>query len=171
MGNISNIFKIILAIAVLAGGCADRVRRSRDLADQRTGAEHRFEPLDFYGDDAVITGQGRFLDKQIKPDSGRVAMRHANLDDATVDTAAINEPFQPSVIFRIQVFASKSFDEAQEFARQIEPLFVDGVFVEYQMPYYKVRVGEFYYPEDGEIFLEDVKQMGFKNAWLVRVIK
>jgi hypothetical protein len=49
-------------------------------------------------------------------------------------------------------------------------MFPEGVAVEYQMPYYKVQVGQFNNSADGQSFLEKVKQLGFENAWLVRII-
>jgi hypothetical protein len=171
MRNINNIFKLFLVILVFICDCTAGARRSRDDFDSRTAAEHRFEPLDFYGDDEVITGQGRQTDKHTKTEQPDSLLDRPEMPTLLKDSTDVGEIDQPLVIFRVQVFASKSFDEAQDFATQIEPLFMEGVFVEYQMPYYKVRVGEFYDPGDGESFLEDVKQMGFKNAWLVRIIQ
>ena len=171
MRNISNTFRFLLIVLIFISGCTAGARRSQDDLDGRTTAEHRFDPLGFYGDDTVITGQGRQIDKHDKTEPADTLLDQPEMIRPLDDPTDIEESDQPLVIFRVQIFASKSFDEAQDFAAQIEPLFIEGVFVEYQMPYYKVRVGEFYNPNDGETFLDDVKQMGFKNAWLVRIIQ
>ena len=171
MKNIRNTCSIILIITVLIAGCAPGVHKSTIEKDKRTAAEDRFDPLGFPGDDAVITGNH----KTTPPVStGETEATIINPADSSIDSTLYGDtqqPVQAYEVFRVQVFASKSFDEAQQFAANIQNLFPEGVYVEYQMPYYKVRVGEFITPEDGESFLDEVKQLGFKNAWLVRVFK
>ena len=171
MKNIRNIFNWSLALLIIIGGCGTSVHKSSLNEDQRTKAERRFDPLGFPGDNAIITGKNHQAVpaqtiEQVKPVDRQNGPAISN--EPSTDMEAI-EPL--SVIFRVQVFATKSFDEAQEYAANIEALFPEGVFVEYQMPYYKVRVGEFFKPDSGEEFLDYVKEMGFKSAWLVRVLQ
>jgi hypothetical protein len=171
MKNIRNICSVILVITVLISGCAPGVHRSTVEKDKRTAAEDRFDPLGFPGDDAVITGNHRTA---LSTSTGETELAIINPADSSNDSTSQGDMLQPDQtfeVFRVQVFASKAFDEAQQFAANIQNLFPEGVFVEYQMPYYKVRVGEFITPEEGESFLDEVKQLGFKNAWLVRVFK
>lgn len=167
----ANIFKIFLVIIIFIAGCNTRLHRSDTRTDKRTRAEKRFDPLGFIGDDKVITGKGRKTEKLVRMDTAIIPDAQTDSVTNTDDSTWVDFEEEPVVVFRVQVFASKSFDEAQEFAAEIEPLFPEGVFVEYQMPYYKVRVGEYYDPDEGESVLEEVKQMGFRNAWLVRIIK
>jgi hypothetical protein len=171
MKNIRNTCSVILIIAMLIAGCTPGVHRSTVEKDKRTAAEDRFDPLGFPGDDAVITGNHRATQSVATGEAETVII---NPGDSSADSSSqgdMRQPVQTYEVFRVQVFASKSFDEAQQFAANIQNLFPEGVFVEYQMPYYKVRVGEFITPEEGELFLVEVKQLGFKNAWLVRVFK
>ena len=170
MRNILNICSIMILLLMLILACAPGVHRAAIDKDKRTDAEHRFEPLGFPGDDAVITGKHR---NAAPAQPAETQQSQALTDDMQFGEAESDSMLvvEEQVIFRVQVFASKSFDEAQQFASDVEGMFPEGVFVEYQMPYYKVRVGEFYSPEEGEVFLDEVKQIGFKNAWLVRVIQ
>ena len=168
---INNIFKLIIVFLICIGGCNTKLHRTDVQSDKRTQAEKRFDPLGFYGDDEIVTGRGRLSDKPVEDEQAGIETDRPGMLIEFNDSTQIEYIDLSIVIFRVQVFASKSFDEAQEYAIEIEPLFPEGVFVEYQAPYYKVRVGEFYDSDDGEIFLEDVKQMGFRNAWLVRVIQ
>jgi hypothetical protein len=166
-----NICSILCLAAAFLIACGPAIPRSSVQRDSRTGAEDRFDPLGFPGDDAVITGNYRAASTIPVSDSGS-SVNQPNA--VTIDSLASNNTGQPAQsleVFRVQVFASKSFDEAEQFAANIKSLFPEGVFVEYQMPYYKVRVGEFITPEEGESFLDEVKQLGFKNAWLVRVFR
>ncbi len=48
-------------------------------------------------------------------------------------------------------------------------MFDEVLIIDYRAPYYKVRVGETTTLAEGEALLESVKQMGFTNAWLVRI--
>jgi hypothetical protein len=170
MKNTHSIFRLLIVASVFVIACGAGVHKTTVAKDKRTEAEHRFDPLGFPGDDAVITGNSQTMSKPPEPEADQPVSNQSPIiiEDDSLFTEL--EEIQPQVIFRVQVFASKSFDEAQQFAMDIEGLFPEGVFVEYQMPYYKVRVGEFYEPEGGEDFLEYVKESGFKNAWLVRVI-
>jgi hypothetical protein len=164
-----NICKVLFLSAALLIACGPAIPHSSLENDNRTGAEDRFDPLGFPGDDAVITGNYRTA--STTTDSVSTASQPDRVvTDSTYESDLV-QPAPAYEVFRVQVFASKSFDDAQQFAANIKNLFPEGVFVEYQMPYYKVRVGEFVTPEEGEAFLDEVKQLGFKNAWLVRVFK
>ncbi|MCD6162545.1 MAG: SPOR domain-containing protein [candidate division Zixibacteria bacterium] len=171
MANINNISKLILVLLIIWAGCAPRAPRSDINKDKRTDAENRFEPLGFIGDDEIITGKNKQTDMPETEEPTDSSAKPALITGSSFDSTGIAEIEQTVIIFRVQIFASKSFDEAQEFATEIEPLFPEGVFVEYQVPYYKVRIGEFYDSDEGESFLNEVKDLGFKKAWLVRVIQ
>jgi len=171
MKSIRNIYKWFPALLIIIWGCGTGVHKSSLNEDPRTKAESRFDPLGFPGDNAIITGKNHQAQPPPKIDQNQSAAQQNGPAVAVEQSAHIEETEALSVIFRVQVFATKSFDEAQEYAANIEALFPQGVFVEYQMPYYKVRVGEFSEPEAGEDFLDFVKEMGFKNAWLARVIQ
>jgi len=171
MRHIINTFSSFLIVLALLPGCGGRLHQAAVEKDRRTTAENRFDPLGFPGDDAVITGQGKSSKGSVQPELDFSAPDNPDQAHPAYGVQPDSEAEQAAVIFRVQVFASKSFDEAQQFASDIEQLFPEGVFVEYQTPYYKVRVGEFYEPDEGEAFLDFVKQLGFKNAWLVRVIE
>ena len=173
MKNISNIFKLVLVLAVFLSGCSMPNRQAKMKRDKRTAAEKRFDPLGFVGDDSVITGRSAAADSlpARKPSPETAMVTETPLLPPAPDTLVPADTLPHEVIFRVQVYASKSFDEAQKFAAEIESMFPESVYVEYQMPYYKVRLGEFSDPDEGEQFLQEVKDMGFKKAWLVRVIK
>jgi hypothetical protein len=171
MMTINSIFSLSTAVFILLNGCTANVIRLKTDKDKRTRAERRFDPLGFPGDSAIITGQKPLSDRYSGFEQITSSSEQKEIPFPVSDSITVSESDTSLVLFRVQIFASKSLDEAQQFASEIEVLFPEGVFIEYQIPYYKVRVGEFYDPEEGEDFLEHVKQMGFKKAWLTRAIK
>lgn len=171
MKTINSIFSLSIAVFILLNGCTANVARFKMDKDKRTRAERRFDPLGFPGDGAIITGQKALSDRPSGLEQMTSSFGKQEIPFPVSDSMAVPESDTSVVLFRVQIFATKSLDDAQQFAYEIEALFPEGVFVEYQVPYYKVRVGEFYNPEEGEDFLEHVKQMGFKKAWLTRVIR
>jgi hypothetical protein len=166
MKNITNICKsIVVVMACFLLACGSTITKTKPNADNRLKAESKFDPLGGLQDKAVITGKH----------ASRISVAASHEDDSLASDNP--EPGQSPIsdtlseLFRVQIYISKFVDEAQQYASSIKELFPEGVFVEYQPPYYKVRVGEFHKAVDGETFLEHVKQLGFENAWLVRVIK
>lgn len=75
-----------------------------------------------------------------------------------------------SQAYRVQVFSSKSFGEAKHVKEVAEEIFDRPVFLDYEVPYYKIRVGNFSNREKAENYQQRVKSSGYKNAWVVAVI-
>lgn len=132
---------------------------SRDaIEDRRTAKEARYNLIGFPGDDSVITADVTAADDTVREESDRIAFPEYDGSEDSI-----------SEMFSVQVFTSKSSEEAAQFQLDAEPLFDEMVITDYRAPYYKVRVGETPTLEEGEALLEKVKDMGFPNAWLVRI--
>lgn len=70
--------------------------------------------------------------------------------------------------FRIQIFASASIDEANSTRTSaLQKLRVDSVYVVYDSPVYKVRVGDFPSRYDANQRLPLLIEKGFPDAWVV----
>ncbi len=165
MNPCSSICNPIILISALCLSCGTAGIGNKAARDNRLLAERWFDPLNGPADTMTIAGRypGRGMELEVldqpvdRPDSG--------------SAAAIEPAGDPTVIFRVQIYASKSLDDAKGYVSVVENLFPEGIFIEYQAPYYKVRLGEFHDPKLGQAFLEKVKGMGFENAWLVRTTK
>jgi hypothetical protein len=165
MKNITIICSWILILGLTLISCADLRNRIKPERDPRMGAETRFDPISFPGDEAVITGHsGRMVTESSKADS----VVTNSVDSSVQLTGGISGE---RTLFKVQVYSTKSFEDAQQYSSSIKNMFPEGVSVEYQVPYYKVQVGQFNNSSDGQFFLEKVKQLGFENAWLVRIIQ
>ena len=160
--NIYNLSLLLLAVSLSCG--TPGIGKKADL-DGRLGAERWFNPLSHPRDTVLVTGQNPHRGIESDP------AKPSKLFSDTAFTAAPDSIKENGETFSVQIYASKSLDDAKEYTSVIGNLFPEGVFIEYHVPYYKVRLGEFYSPRSGQAFLDRVKQMGFENAWLVRVKK
>jgi len=158
-----NIFRLSAAVIILAAAVysCNRYRSpdSRDaIEDRRTAKETRYNLMGFPGDDSVITAGVPAADDTVREESDQISFPARESEDDELSTR-----------FSVQLFASKSSEEADRFMGEVESLFDEIVITDYKAPYYKVRVGETSTLEEGEALLEKVKQLGFPNAWLVRI--
>ena len=82
------------------------------------------------------------------------------------DSVAVEEEILQG--FRIQIFASASIDEANSTrASALQKFVVDSVYVVYDAPVYKVRVGDFPSRYDANQRLPRLIEKGFPDAWVV----
>ena len=72
--------------------------------------------------------------------------------------------------YRVQIFASIARDKAEEFVARARHGFTEKVYLEFEEPYYKVRIGNFTTREDAEILRRKAISLGFKGSWIVGTI-
>lgn len=92
--------------------------------------------------------------------TGILAGERPASDVQNVDTAGL-------VVFRIQLFTGDLYGEAKRAASVCEEIFDQPVFVDYEVPNFKVRLGSFGMRRDAEKYLEKVKIAGYSNALIV----
>ncbi len=71
--------------------------------------------------------------------------------------------------FRVQIYSAsnqQSAEQEQEHARGV--LGRDDVYVDFEPPFFKVRVGDFSDRKEAESLLEQVKEQGYETPFLVR---
>ncbi|MDE3057215.1 MAG: SPOR domain-containing protein [Bacteroidota bacterium] len=83
---------------------------------------------------------------------------------------------QPETVqgYRVQVVATNSFDEAMSARNLLNSALPDlWVYMVYDAPTYKVRVGNFLNRADANLSLDSLVAMGYKEAWIVpdKIIK
>ena len=88
------------------------------------------------------------------------------------DSVSVTE--EAALGFRIQIFASAKIDDAT-MAKQsaVEAITTDSIYVVYDPPVYKVRVGDYATRFDATKALAGIIQSGYPDAWIVndRIIK
>lgn len=72
-------------------------------------------------------------------------------------------------VFRIQLFTSKLYSEARHEVEIAEEIFDQPVYLDYEVPYFKVRVGNFSSRLAAEEYQQTARTAGYSNAWAVVV--
>ena len=70
--------------------------------------------------------------------------------------------------YRVQILATRYFDYADSLAISISSKIIDSVYVEFETPNYKVRVGDFIDRDSAELLQQKLLNMGYKSAWILR---
>ena len=130
------------------------------------------------GYDPLELPQDRDIVPQLRPQSGPIAGRdqlvardsvatdsvHTNLGSTATAVDTINNQ-----AFRVQLYTSKLFGEARRQLQVAQEIFDQPVYMDYEVPYFKVRVGNFPAREAAEGYLQRAKATGYSNAWVVLV--
>lgn len=70
--------------------------------------------------------------------------------------------------FRVQVFASKNKERADSLQSVVEKKIDQPVYVSFEVPLYKVRVGDCIDRRSAEKLQSELNNLGYKNAWIIR---
>lgn len=90
-------------------------------------------------------------------------------DSSSFDMVLIKDSTQLiSEGFRVQILATRYFEYADSLAISISNQITDSVYVEFEVPNYKVRVGDFIYRDSAESLQQELLNMGYKSAWILR---
>ncbi|MCY3868645.1 MAG: SPOR domain-containing protein [Gemmatimonadetes bacterium] len=100
----------------------------------------------------------------------RDTIRALGFPDAyVVRTQIANMQPQATSGFRVQIFSSSTRGSAEDAQMQARvQLARDDVFIDFESPYFKVRVGNFQTRDDAEILLREVTKKGYETAFIVQ---
>ena len=92
------------------------------------------------------------------------------LDDSTSFELLLSLDSVQSVSegYRVQVLATRYFERADSLAVIMKNTIRDSVYVDFDAPNYKVRVGDFIDRDSAESLQQDLVQMGYNSAWILR---
>lgn len=140
-------------------------------AARRTGDAERFpEYPDGRGDVPLDLDEDYFRVPEKVPEEagGRVAQR--GIDWRTIDSLrrAGEEIDSVSTIYRVQLYASQYYSEASYEKEIAADVFEEPVYLTYDVPYYKLLLGNEIKPEAGRRLLSTARSLGYDNAWLVQ---
>ena len=166
-------FPVLFAVCLV--GCGGRriaPGESDTNGASTAGSGADYDPLELPRDKEIIPLK--------HPVSGEVVGRQSFVAhdeiESEQDTLSLTagNPFETidsvnSQAYRVQIFTSKLFGEARKAASVAEEIFDRPVFVEYEVPYFKVRVGNLDTREKAETFRQKARAVGYSNAWVITV--
>ncbi len=173
MKNLKNIFSLYILLAFLLAGCGGKAVQDNIISEQpqETNTSDRgFNPLELSGDTEIIPvkfpakGEIRGATEIITPDS-----LNADLTLSVINDVPNNFDTMNSQAFRVQIFTSKLYGDSRKAVKVAEEIFDRPVFVDYEVPYYKVRVGNFATRDEAEEYQLRTKAAGYSTAWVVMV--
>jgi len=175
MKSIRSICSLVLlaaAVIVVIAGCPPK-QASVTEAERPAAAPAdslRFDPFELpqdrenvpamYPVNAAVTGRETIESEKAVPMA-------ADSAEAEVETGVPTEVDTLNhQAFRIQIFTTKLYGEAQHTKRIAEEIFDRPVYLDYEVPYYKVRVGSFADRYEAEDYAQRVRAAGYPDAWV-----
>ena len=108
-------------------------------------------------------------DKLIDPDprwpiiSSPLNTRNLMSDKGSIDSTQI-------IIegFRVQVLATKQLAKAEQLQKDLSSILNQKIYIVFEAPNYKVRVGNFIHRSKAEDFRQYIIKEGYQSSWIIR---
>ncbi|MEW5796482.1 MAG: SPOR domain-containing protein [Candidatus Zixiibacteriota bacterium] len=163
------------AMSLLLPGCLKPTVETLEVAD--TSATVAVDPRGF---DPLELPRDREIVPALYPRTGDIFGKQVIIEKGAVDLAGVTRPSadDSSVIgldtlnnqsYRVQIFTGLVYGEARQVARVAEEIFDQPVYVDYEVPNYKVRVGNWPDRASAERYQQKARGVGYTNAWVVMV--
>ncbi|MEA3500335.1 MAG: SPOR domain-containing protein [Candidatus Marinimicrobia bacterium] len=120
--------------------------------------------------------QNEFLDpKDVREEIKGLNYVELNSNDDSISSFVFDptkniEPKKDEKVngYRVQLLSTRKINKAEKIRDKAYDIFDHNIYIEFQTPYYKVRVGDFVDYKDCRQVEKIAKKNGFPNAWTVR---
>ena len=158
---------VIIILALMVASCGVRRVGTAPPEERKTPVAPLFDPL-ATSEDREIVPEAHPVAVAAVADAGDslmppVDMSYLQFDSATSATA-------PTEVYRVQIFTSRLYTEAGRERQLAEEIFNLPIYLDYEVPYYKLRVGDFVTRDEAENMVAEIKSIGYRNAWVARVV-
>ena len=150
-----------LGLIVLAAGCMSVPPEEEDERGKLVRAERDFDPLAQDRERPIV------ITKQGEESTGtEIPQEDQPSPGLPEDSLSMSHPGVTQG-YRVQIYLSDSLPEAARVMAEARERFQEEVYLEYDAPYYKVRVGDCQTESMGQELLKTAHDLGYKDAWLV----
>ncbi len=160
IGGASSAFVLLAVVMTGLEGCGSS---SPQPASEQKAKKEVKQPLSYYEatlDPSDYDEEVEVVQKKVEEEKPHTELAIPH-DSTTVEEV-------PQLGFRIQVFSTSNIDEAMKMKLDVlAKLPQDSVYVVYDPPVYKVRLGDFPSRYEASIRLSSVVDQGFPDAWIV----
>jgi len=156
------LFSIVVLVLVI--GCTPK-RETGMVKETRTSMDEKFDPLSLPMDDDVQIPEKVQKNKHVNG----MAYDSPQGTPTILDTSAMMDKKVNG--FRIQIFATKDREQAyllKEEALQIFNKDSINVYIEFDAPYYKIRVGDCVTRNQASRVKNIARNKGYNKAWVVK---
>ncbi len=165
MRNFKILICCLLALAAISS-CAKRVQEPPSEESQPQSSRP-LDPLATATDREVVPEvYPIYLVAVPDPGDSLVSPRKAGYEEFDSTQSLIS----PTEVYRVQIFTSRLFNEAETEKKLANEIFNLPVYLDYEVPYYKLRVGDFLTRNEAEAMVSEIKNIGYRSAWVARVI-
>lgn len=149
----------ILGLALLAAACnaPGFLRLHQD--EKRPEEAIEFDPL------------AAAVDREVVPEVYPLRTIRPGLDASLRDTARADSAAGPIEVFRVEIFTSRLYGEANRELAIAREIFSLPIHLDYEVPYYRLRVGDFSTRTEAERMIESIRSIGYPNPWVARAIR
>ncbi len=171
--NIYKSFLIVLVSCLLLWSC----KAPREGEEEKTPVTPA-EITDNRGYDPLELPQDKDIIPEKYPKTGaitgskmlsQVTVSESDTVDLNIAEAPVSSDTLNNQVFRVQLFTSKYYFEARKALAVAEEIFDQAVYLDYEVPYFKIRVGNFRNREDAELYQQKTREAGYGSAWVVVV--
>ena len=75
-----------------------------------------------------------------------------------------------NIIFRLQIFESTESSIARAEAKRFQNILGDTVYIDFETPLYKLRIGNFPNRKQAENAIPSIESLGVKDPWVIRTL-
>jgi hypothetical protein len=162
--KIQILFSILCMLVLLTAGCTSSRPFIRDEEPkQETPKEDKHSLAEY---EATLNPADYDQEVEVVEKSHVEEKKQQSPLEIPKDSLAVEEEVVQG--FRIQVFSSSGVDEATLMKDVVTKKFIgDSVYVVYDAPVYKVRVGDFVNRYEANQRLPEFTEKGYRDAWIV----
>lgn len=124
----------------------------------------------------IVNGQDTIYDETfdpgilIEPEPSWPIVINPFIPDSTIINRLLEEGAVESQRdgYRVQILTTRFVAEADSLRNKLTPIIEDSIYITYEVPNYKVRVGDFINRKEAENLQGIIKNLGYSTAWIVR---
>lgn len=149
-------FIVLISLAITVAGCASSAEETKSSSNDDKEFLHKYEKTFNPSDYDTEIAQEKLEEKKESP-----AAKGETSLPASEEAEIVSG-------FRVQVSFTDNIEVANQVKNELSSLLTDQtVYVVYEAPYYKVRVGDFFTRPEANFTLKSLIEKGYKDAWIV----
>jgi len=155
---------LAVSLLIVCAGPPPDVEEQAEPATSVWDDPRGFDPLELPQDREIVAA--RYQHDSV---TGADSLADESGAADTTDQPSVSADSSSNQAFRVQLLASRVYGEARRAARVAEEIFDQPIYVDYEIPNYKVRVGNFADRRAAEDYQQKAQAAGYENAWVVVV--